>query len=379
MEIRKAKSAQDGSGDAEAMASAAASQSRIATPEAGIQPSSYCPPWWLRNPHVQSMLQSSPRRRNLGARQIAATGAVTTAHIVDGGDGVRLHGLHSAVPGREARGLALLLHGWEGSTESSYMRVTAATLLQRGYDVFRLNFRDHGGTHHLNEDVFHSNRLEEVVQAARDVARRLLPEASTPRPMVVAGYSLGGNFALRLALRAPAAGLPLLHVAAVCPVLDPDRTMQTMEHGFPLYHWYFQRKWRGSLRRKRELFPQRHGFDDRTLALDMRGLTRWLVEQYTDFGDLDGYFDGYAITGARLARLSVPASILTSADDPIIPVADFRALRLPDTAALEIAAHGGHCGFLDNAHCDGFAERWVAQHLDAAVAASVAPSAARPA
>lgn len=339
----------------------------------------YRPPRWLRNPHLQSFLASSPLRRRRGAQALAATGAATTTHIVDGGDGVRLQGLHSVLPGTRPRALALLLHGWEGSVGSSYMQLTAAQLLLRGFDVFRLNFRDHGGTHHLNEDVFHSNRLDEVVQAACDVARRLLPETTAPRPMVVAGYSLGGNFALRLALRAQAAGLPLLHVAAVCPVLDPDRTMQTMEHGFPLYNWYFQHKWRGSLRRKRELFPQRHGFDDRTLALDMRGLTRWLVEQYTDFGDLDGYFDGYAITGDRLAKLSVPASILTSADDPIIPVADFRALRLPATVALEIALHGGHCGFLDNARCDGFAERWVAEQLDAAVAASVAPSGAIPA
>ena len=54
---------------------------------------------------------------------------MTTEHIVDGGDGVRLHGLHSHLPGADRRGLALLLHGWEGSSESSYMRHTAAHLL----------------------------------------------------------------------------------------------------------------------------------------------------------------------------------------------------------------------------------------------------------
>ena len=283
-------------------------ESRFPDPGPLIHPSDYQPPWWLRNPDLQSTLASSPMRRNLGARAIAASGAVSTAHIVDGGDGVRLNGLHSTVPGHQPRGLALLLHGWEGSTESSYMRLTAATLLQRGFDVFRLNFRDHGDTHHLNEEVFHSNRIDEVVQAACDVAGRF-----PARPLVVAGYSLGGNFALRLGLRAPTAGLPLLHVAAVCPVLDPARTMAVMESGLGLYHRYFQHKWTRSLRRKRELFPQRNVFDDRTLALGMRGLTRWLVEQYTDFENLDGYFDGYAMLGDRLSKLTIPASLLTSA------------------------------------------------------------------
>ena len=91
----------------------------------------YRPPWWLRSGHVQTMLGSSPWRRRRGAQALAATGAVTTAHLVDGGPGVRLEGLHSVVPGVEPRGFALLLHGWEGSAESSYMRQTAARLLQR--------------------------------------------------------------------------------------------------------------------------------------------------------------------------------------------------------------------------------------------------------
>jgi predicted alpha/beta-fold hydrolase len=118
---------------------------------------------------------------------LAAAGAVTTEHVVDGGPGVRLQGLHSVVPGVEPRGLALLLHGWEGSAESSYMRQTAARLLERGFATFRLNFRDHGDSHHLNEAIFHSNRIEEVVFAARDVARRFWPEASASRPLVAAG------------------------------------------------------------------------------------------------------------------------------------------------------------------------------------------------
>jgi predicted alpha/beta-fold hydrolase len=193
--------------------------------------------------------------------------------------------------------------------------------------------------------------------------------------MVVAGYSLGGNFALRVGLRAPSVGLPLSHVAAVCPVLDPARTMDAMESGLPLYMWYFERKWRESLARKRKLFPSQHAFDDRVLGLRMRPLTQWMVERHTTFETLDRYFDGYSIAGDRLATLRVPASILMAADDPVIPIAAFHALSLPETVHLEIAAHGGHCGFIENWHCDGFAERWVAERLAAAVDASVAPSA----
>lgn len=325
----------------------------------------YLPPRWLRNAHLQSALGTSPWRRLRGARALQATGAVTTVHVVDGGDGVRLQGLYSVMPGAGSRGLALLLHGWEGSTESSYMRLTAAQLLRRGFEVFRLNFRDHGDSHHLNQALFHSNLIDEVVHAALDVASRF-----PARPLLVGGYSLGGNFALRLALRAPAAGLALAGVAAVCPVLDPALTLVRMEQGMPLYLRHFENKWRRSLRRKRDLFPQLHGYDDAVLKLGMRELTEWLVLRHTDFGSLEAYFDGYSIAGERLSALQVPADVLTSEDDPVIPADGFRALRLPATARLEIAPWGGHCGFLENARLDGYAERWMAARMQAAADAS---------
>ena len=328
-----------------------------------ITPSPYRPPFWLRSPHLQSVLGTSPLRRARGAWLLRRCGAVTTPHLIDGGEGVRLHGMHSHMPGRTARGLALLLHGWEGSVESSYMRLTAVRLLRRGFDVFRLNFRDHGDTHHLNQALFHSNRIDEVVHAACDIAQRFSPGTSSPGPMVVAGYSLGGNFALRVGRRAPAVGLPLERGVAVCPARDPAVTMAEMERGLPVYLRHFEQSWRASLRRKRDAFPALYDFDDSVLTLRMRDLTRWMVERHTDFDTLDDYFDGYSIAGNRLAALAMPADILTSEDDPVIPVREFHALHLNPESRVEIARHGGHCGFLETATLEGYAERWVAERL----------------
>jgi predicted alpha/beta-fold hydrolase len=326
--------------------------------------SDYQPPRLLRNPHLQSVLGSSGLRRRRGLHALAASGATTTEHILDGGNGVRLQGWHSRVHGHEPRGMALLLHGWEGSAESGYMRLTAARLLADGLDVFRLNFRDHGDTHHLNEGLFHSNRLDELVHAAADMVRRL-----RVRDLVVAGYSLGGNHALRLGLRAAVAGLPLRRIAAVCPLVDPATTMASMERAPQIYDWYFRRKWRSSLLRKRALFPEQHRYDDATLALDMRGLTAWLAERYAGFERVEDYFDSYSIAGERLAALDVPASILMAEDDPVIPFDDFRNWRLPAQAELEVARWGGHCAFVENLSGDGFAERWVAERLGSALSA----------
>jgi uncharacterized protein len=317
------------------------------------------PPRLLRNPHVQSVLASSRLRRLLGQRGRRHIEARAVEHILDCGENVRLQGFHTAQQARaSARGLVVLLHGWEGSVQSSYLLHTGTRLLNEGFDVFRLHFRDHGETHHLNEELFHSCRIAEVVGAVRAVAERF-PQL----PLCVAGYSLGGNFALRVALRASAAGISLRHVVAVCPVISPAAGLSAIESAPWFYERYFMLKWAGSLRRKQSLYPQRFEFSEGELRTSLRGLTRALVERFTDMGTLDRYLDGYSIAGERLARLDVPVSILTAADDPIIPVEDFHRLALPAHARLDIAPYGGHCGFIRDFGLGSFSEDYVAARL----------------
>lgn len=323
----------------------------------------YIPPLWLRNGHLQSVLSSSRLRQRRGQALLDRLGARHQELLLDGGNGCVLQAWHSQLPSTAPRALALLLHGWEGSAESGYMRMAAAQLLAAGFAVVRLNFRDHGNTHHLNQGLFHSARIDEVVHAAAELATR-----HPGLPMVAAGYSLGGNFALRLALRAPAAGIALAHVAAVCPVLDPARTMDRLEQGTAVYSRYFHRKWTASLRRKRALYPElMDGCDDAVLSQDLRALTAWLVQRHAGFQDVQAYFQAYSVAGQRIAALQVPSSVLMAADDPVIPVDGFHQWPLPAHSQLHISPWGGHCGFIENLRGDGWSERWLRQVLAPAV------------
>lgn len=322
------------------------------------QPTLFRPRRWLRNPHVQSVLASSGVRRLLLRRSHLLEHA-STEHILDCGNGVRLQGFHTRQSVRaQPRALVVLLHGWEGSVHSTYVLHTGSRFLAEGCDVFRLNFRDHGETHHLNAELFHSCRIDEVVGAVKAIAD-LYPQ----RPLVIGGYSLGGNFALRVALRARSAGIALSWVFAVCPPVSPYAALVAIENAPLFYEYYFLRKWRGSLKRKQTLFPQVDLFTRNELRSSMRELTRSMVERHTDFGTLENYFDGYALTGDRLAALDTPATILTAEDDPIIPVADFRRLELAPQTDLVIVPHGGHCGFIRDASLRSWAEDFLVEML----------------
>jgi uncharacterized protein len=331
------------------------------TPLAARTDLGFAPPRWLANPHLQSILPSLKLRRPFLASRARALLACADTQIVDCGDGVRLMGHYSSqtAAGRApARDLAILLHGWEGSADSLYVLSLGAHLFDLGCDVYRLNFRDHGPTHHLNEDIFHSCRLDEVVGAVRCI------QAAIPdRRLTVAGFSLGGNFALRVAARASSAGIRLERAVAVCPVLRPHSTMDVLEDGWFVYREYFISKWKRSLRRKQELFPQRYDFTTILAQRSIKAMTEIMVERYSEFRDLDAYLSGYAIIGDVLAKLDVPSHILFSLDDPIIPACDLH--ELARTPALEITTlpYGGHCGFMDRFNAESWADRQVARSM----------------
>ncbi|PIV32583.1 MAG: alpha/beta hydrolase [Lysobacterales bacterium CG02_land_8_20_14_3_00_62_12] len=316
------------------------------------------PGGWLGNPHVQSILASSGIRRLALKSSIDAFLARSVPHWLPLSPSLTLQGFWTR-PERPARGLVMLLHGWEGSAQSTYLLSLGARLLADGYAVFRLNFRDHGDTQHLNPGIFHSCRIDEVVSALGFVAAHF-----AERPLAIGGFSLGGNFALRVALRAAARSIPLDYVFAVCPAIHPPHVLTAIERAPNFYQAYFMHKWRRSLRRKQTAFPDQYDFAW-ARGRNMRELTRGLVERHTDFNTLDDYLNAYSIAGEVLADLAVPGAILAAGDDPICPVADFQQIKLPATVELCITEQGGHCGFIRDLGLSSFAEDFLLQRLRA--------------
>lgn len=315
------------------------------------------PPFLLRNRHTQSILNSIKLRRPFVARRSKGMLKAAFPHVLDCGDGVRLLGYHSGhndgqVP--EERDLCILIHGWEGSVDSSYVVSAAGFLWNRGMAIFRLNLRDHGASHHLNEELFHSCRIDEVVGAVRQIEIRF-PQ----RRLLLVGFSLGGNFALRVAVRAPKAEIHLDRVVAVCPVLYPPATLHAMETGLPIYEKYFMKKWRRSLAVKRRFFPDNQALSHIGEFRNIREMTDYFVRHCTEYPDLSTYLNGYAITGTRLAALTVPSTIISSMDDPVIPASDLKNLARPVSLHIETTRYGGHCGYLQD-YC---LTSWVDQHI----------------
>ncbi len=305
------------------------------------------------------MLASTIVRRGAVARRAAAVVEVQKELLLDCGDGVRLQCFQSRPTHGNGRPV-VILHGWEGSAQSLYILSLAQQLFERGFEVMRLNLRDHGETHHLNRELFHSCRLADVVGALRALQALHPGEA-----LRLAGFSLGGNFLLRAAVLASEANLRIAQVVAVSPVLDPGETLSALEQSFPGYQLYFVRKWMRSLWKKQAVWPRDYDFRELARMANLRRMTAELVRRFTEFPTLEDYLNGYAITGSRLARLEVPARIITSLDDPIIPAHALQKLARASSLRLTVTRHGGHCGFLDRLSGPTWVERRIVAEFEA--------------
>jgi predicted alpha/beta-fold hydrolase len=312
---------------------------------AGAAAGTFLPARALRSAHVQTMLGSRGRGRWVRARSLELRERAVQ-EILTLGDGVRLEAWLSQQP-RPAPAV-ILIHGWLGHADSSYVLSSAAELWNAGFDVFRLNLRDHGDTAHLNAEMFHSARLAEVLEAVD-----ALVKTRARGPVGLAGYSLGGNFALRLARELS------IETVAVCPAIDPPATMHRIDHGLAAYRLFFLRKWQRALTAKEQAFPERYRFDAARRLGSVAALTELFVREHTEYASTEEYLAAYALTGDALA--GTRATVVYTLDDPVIPADAFADLP----ASLERVAcrHGGHCAFIEHLARATWVDRFLATHF----------------
>ena len=244
---------------------------------------------------------------------------------------------------RRSHPTLLALHGLEGSSTAHYMRGIAQKALAAGFNVVLLNQRNCGGTEHLGPGLYHSGLTEDAAHVIRALARDGLER------IVVAGYSLGGNLALKLAGEHSPQTLPsLTAVCAVSPVLDLEACVRSLERRpNVIYQWNFVRNLKARMRRKNAVFPR--GFDLSRLSAihSVRAFDAAYTAPHFGFQSAEDYY--YRASALRVAsRIQVPALVITAKDDPFVPVAPFAdpALTSNPNITVVVTEHGGHCGFL---------------------------------
>lgn len=284
------------------------------------------PAWWLPGAHLQTIWPSLTKRRirlELEPRRV---------ELADG-DFIDL------ALGRQTGPRVLLLHGLEGDLDSHYVGGLLQSLQTAGFQPVFMHLRGCSQEPNRLDHSYHSGAtgdLAEVLAA--------LESDGVGRIFAAVGFSLGANLLLKYLGETsnPVVGTA---VAVSVPFVLRD-AMLRLERGFSrLYQRYLLDKLTSSLRRK---------FADRPfpLAVDLDA-----IRDFNQFDDritapLNGFagvFDYYNRASCRqfLAGITTPTLIVQAADDPFMFTSTVPwEHELGPGVTLEIAAHGGHVGFV---------------------------------
>jgi predicted alpha/beta-fold hydrolase len=247
-------------------------------------------------------------------------------------------------PERARHPALLMLHGLEGSSAAHYMIGVAGKAFAAGFSIVLLNQRNCGGTEHLGPGLYHSGLTGDPVYVLNELVAR-----DGIGRIAVAGYSLGGNLALKLAGDYGADAPPALRaVCAVSPIAEVSRCVDALERPLNIvYQWNFVKGLRARMRRKAALWPGAFPIDRLRSVRTVREFDDVFTAPHFGFAGAEDYY--HRASAMRVAdRIRVPTLVIAAADDPFVPSAIFDdpAFRNNPCITTIVTRHGGHCGFI---------------------------------
>jgi predicted alpha/beta-fold hydrolase len=296
-----------------------------------ISNSSYVPPRWLRNGHLQTIFPQFRRIKNVHYRR--------ERFITSDDDFVDLDWAENG-----SNRIAILSHGLEGNTQRNYVLGMIRALHRIGWDALAWNYRSCSEETNRRLRWYHSGEtadLHEVI--SHTIARNIYSE------IALIGFSLGGNVTLKyLGEQGSRVHSQISKAVAFSVPCDlKSSAIKLARNSNKQYMIRFMRTLRKKVREKKNLFPDQ---------IDVRNLNRIKTFQQFDdrytapvhgFKDADDYF---ARCSSRqfLKEIRVPTLLVNAANDPFL---DLPSYPQEEAAAssyffFESPASGGHMGFV---------------------------------
>jgi predicted alpha/beta-fold hydrolase len=272
-------------------------------------------------------------------------------------DGDRLTGLWHRT-GRLDRPLVVLIHGLTGCERSSYVRVTAFHLLQRGYPVLRMNLRGAGPSRPHCREGYHAGRSDDLQRVLEQ-----LPTGAARSGVAVVGYSLGGNILLRFLADPAAAAHPVRAAVSISAPIDLAVTQRRiLEPRNRVYHAYLLSR----MRKEALLLLRDRKWRRRVLlANSVREFDERIVAPLYGFAGADDYH-ARCSAAPVLGQIRTPTLMIHGLDDPWIPAEPYLAFNWrahPQLTAL-LPPKGGHVGFHGQGDRTPWHDRCIARFFD---------------
>ena len=243
-----------------------------------------------------------------------------------------------------ARGLAIISHGLEGSSDRAYIRGMARALTRAGLDALAWNYRSCGAPNRLlrSYHLGDTNDLHHVIGHALGTGRY--------DNLYLTGFSAGGNITLKY-LGEDAARVPTAVRRAAVFSVPTDLKASATHIGRPQNAVYEQRFLKTLRQKIRDKAAQLPGEVDAAGLRNVRSIPQF-DELYTapmhGFASAEAYY-AHASAGQYLAGIRVPTLLLNAENDPFLPPSCFPRAEAAASnyVFLETPRDGGHVGFAE--------------------------------
>ena len=292
-----------------------------------ITQSSFKPLWYLKNPHLQTLVA------NLIHPPVPEL-QYETIQLVDG-DSLDLARTRTQGPDT-----VLILHGLEGSINSSYAQRLLGYLDSRNTAAVMMFFRSCNGSPNKNLRSYHSGETEDlsaVIQHLKNTGSKRI---------ALVGYSLGGNVTLKYMGEGKSDDAILCSTAISVPLLLED-CARRMNRGFSkIYQYALLRRLIKKVLQKKALY------NSAGISTDPRTIKTFIAfdDLYTapihGFKDAQDYYL-HSSSKQFLAGIEKPTLIIHAKDDPFMTPAVLPcSSELSSSTTLELSRYGGHVGFI---------------------------------
>ncbi len=299
--------------------------------------SQFVAPWYLRNPHFQTLYPSLYRNPPIPERD---------SYFFNTSDGDEVL-LEKVIPKPiKQKRAVFLIHGLTGDADSQYIVGLQNLLKTLGFFSIAMNFR---GAKNPNRRArgYHSGSSDDLKEMI-DHIHATYPEYEWQ----AMGFSLGGNVLLKYLGENPDS--PLVGAFAMSVPFKLEMSADRLNQGFSkVYRSHLLKQLKVYLEDKYEHLSQHH--PDQAKIMD----TIPFSKKFNSFWDFDGEIiapiygfdsslDYYQKCGCGqfLKHIKIPTHILIALDDPFLtPSMIPDESELSDSVTLELSEHGGHVGF----------------------------------
>ena len=299
----------------------------------------YTPAWWVPGAHLRTLWGKLVRRPPPLATRVERWSTPD-------GDELELHRVEPIDRGAAHGGRILVLHGLEGTIQSHYLRGILTQARRQGWAADALLFRTCNGEVPHARRLYHSGETTDL-----DLVVERLVREHRGQPLVLAGFSLGGNVLLKwLGERGDDLPPEVRAAAAVSVPFDLERGSRFIERGFSrVYTNHFLRTLRSKALAKLTRDPGL--FDAAALerAHTLLAFDDAVTAPVHGFVDaLDYYRRSSSIRFLHAIRRST--LLLSAYDDPFLPAAvldEVAAMAQANPCLVaEFHPRGGHVGFI---------------------------------